>query len=464
MNKSKESERTKRAKKELLFRRKELVQSLSQMESSGEEIDLILSGERLDDFFDISPSLMLITNPKGDVIKINKSCLAILGYTQKELLKIDLWSLVHPDDLAKTTEVVKSQLQGNSIANFINRYKRKDGSYRTLEWQTTTVKDGFTYAYANDITEQNEALEELQFQSLEKQKRAEELLIANKELQFQSLEKQKRADELLIANKELQFQSLEKQKRADELIIIQDDLDILREKEILANQLSVANKELEQFSYLASHDLQEPLRTISNYIKVFEEDYSENLDETAHKYLSSVNMAANRMSQLIQSLLEYSVFGRNRKLISVDCAQLVGNVIRDLNQLMKTSGALVEVGDMPTLNLYEIEIHMLFQNLITNAIKFQDKNRKPKIKIRAEEIDDVWTFSISDNGIGIESKYFERIFQIFQFLNPRSSFEGTGIGLAYCKKIVELHSGKIWVKSTLGKGTTFYFTLDKPRL
>jgi light-regulated signal transduction histidine kinase (bacteriophytochrome) len=107
---------------------------------------------------------------------------------------------------------------------------------------------------------------------------------------------------------------------------------------------------------------------------------------------------------------------------------------------------------------------MLFQNLITNAIKFQDKNRKPKIKIRAEEIDDVWTFSISDNGIGIESKYFERIFQIFQFLNPRSSFEGTGIGLAYCKKIVELHSGKIWVKSTLGKGTTFYFTLDKPRL
>ena len=464
MNKSKESERTKRAKKELLFRRKELVQSLSQMESSGEEIDLILSGGRLDYFFDISPSLMLITNPKGDVIKINKSCLAMLGYTQKELLKIDLWSLVHPDDLAKTTEVVKSQLQGNSIANFINRYKRKDGSYRTLEWQTTTVKDGFTYAYANDITEQNEALEELQFQSLEKEKRADELLIANKELQFQSLEKQKRADELIIASKELQFQSLEKQKRADELIIIQDDLDILREKEILANQLSVANKELEQFSYLASHDLQEPLRTISNYIKVFEEDYSENLDETAHKYLSSVNMAANRMSQLIQSLLEYSVFGRNRKLISVDCAQLVGNVIRDLNQLMKTSGAVVEVGDMPTLKLYEIEVHALFQNLITNAIKFQDKNRKPKIKIRAEEIDDVWTFSISDNGIGIESKYFERIFQIFQFLNPRSSFEGTGIGLAYCKKIVELHSGKIWVKSTLGKGTTFYFTLDKPRL
>ena len=417
MTASKESERIKRAKKELLLRRKELVLIISQMTTGGEDLDLILSGQRLDDFLDLSPSLMVITNPKGEVFKINKSCQTILGYTQQEILNIGLWSLVHPDDLEKTTAVTQKQLQGNKISNFITRYKNKDGSYRILEWQATTVKDGYTYAYANDITNRNEAM------------------------------------------KELLFQNEEKQKRADELVIIKDNLDILKEKEMLSIKLSAANKELEQFSYLASHDLQEPLRTISNYIRVFEDDYSEHLDETAHKYLASVNMATTRMSQLIQSLLEYSILGRNTDLAIVDCDQLIGNVISDLNQLMKTSGAVIEVDDMPTLNLYKVEIHALFQNLISNAIKFQKKNKRPEIKIRAEEIDSVWNFSISDNGIGIEPKYFERIFEIFQSLNPRSAYEGTGIGLAYCKKIVQLHSGKIWVESTLGKGTSFYFTL-----
>ncbi|MDF2457198.1 MAG: sensor histidine kinase [Cytophagaceae bacterium] len=304
------------------------------------------------------------------------------------------------------------------------------------------------------------ANKELAFQNEEKEKRAAELIVANAELLFQNEEKEQRAAELVIANKELAFQNEEKEKRAAELIVANTELLFQNEqKEKRAIELGIANKELEQLTYIASHDLQEPLRTISNYMQVFEEDYLEQLDDNAGKYIRAVKAAAKRMSILVQALLDFSRLGRDKTLTLIDCNKLITHVIEDLNTLIKKSDALIEVSEMPTLNIYEVQISQLFQNLITNSIKFQKKETKPLIHIRAKWINDVWQFSVSDNGIGIEPAYFQRIFDIFQRLHSEEEYQGYGIGLANCKKIVDLHQGKIWIESTLGKGTTVNFTI-----
>ncbi|HMJ67615.1 MAG TPA: ATP-binding protein [Cyclobacteriaceae bacterium] len=219
------------------------------------------------------------------------------------------------------------------------------------------------------------------------------------------------------------------------------------------------NHELEQFSYLASHDLQEPLRTVSNYMEVFEEDYLPLLDDKARQYLHSVNKATERMSILIKSLLAFSRLGHNKILVTVDCNKLIADVLADLTTMIEKSDADITVSPLPVLNLYEVEMRQVFQNLITNAIKFRKKNTRPTLDIRADLIKDSWRFSVSDNGIGIAANSFSRVFDIFQRLHTSDMYEGSGIGLANCKKIVQLHQGNIWIESTLGKGTTFYFTI-----
>jgi PAS domain S-box-containing protein len=232
--------------------------------------------------------------------------------------------------------------------------------------------------------------------------------------------------------------------------------------ELQLEQYAFTNQELIQFAFIASHQLQEPIRTVSNYAHVIEEDYSEILGENGLKYLNTIKDATKRMLLLMDTLLEFSQLGRNRKLVYIDCKQLIYGVIRDLEYLVTTSEAVIEIGDMPALNLYEVEIRQLFQNLIINAIKFQSKNNKPKIQIRSEKLSDKWRFSVSDNGIGIETDQSERIFDIFQRLHlNEEEYEGKGIGLAYCKKIVQMHHGDIWVESSPGKGSTFYFTISE---
>jgi PAS domain S-box-containing protein len=224
-------------------------------------------------------------------------------------------------------------------------------------------------------------------------------------------------------------------------------------------ELEIKNKDLEQFAYLASHDLQEPLRTVSNYMQLFAEDYIEHLDDNARKYLTSVNNATARMSVLIKSLLDFSRLGRDKKLVTINVKKIIDEVLADLETSIKTSQASIEVNEMPEILAYETELRQLFQNLITNAIKFRKPNHTPKIKISATKPDRKWKFTISDNGIGIAPEHFERVFGIFQRLHTKEEYEGNGIGLANCKKIVELHNGEIWLDSKLEEGTTFYFTI-----
>jgi len=303
---------------------------------------------------------------------------------------------------------------------------------------------------------------ELLFQNAEKARRSAELVVANKELAYQNAEKEKRAAELVIANTELVFQNDEKGKRAAELIIANVELAYQNaEKEKRATELSMVNKELEQFAYIASHDLQQPLRTVLNYMGLFEQKYISQLDENALKYINSVNSATKRMSLLIKSLLIFSQLGHNRKLDRVDCKKVIDNVVEDLEILINTTNSTIEVTEMPTLNIYETEMRQLFQNLITNAIKFQKPGVQPKIKITAEELNGKCKFSVSDNGIGIEPIHFEKVFDIFQRLNSNKEYEGSGIGLANCKKIVQLHQGEIWLDSVPNEGSQFHFTIPK---
>jgi PAS domain S-box-containing protein len=225
-------------------------------------------------------------------------------------------------------------------------------------------------------------------------------------------------------------------------------------------ELETKNIELEQFAYIASHDLQAPLRTVSNYMKVFEEDYLQLLDEKARGYLQRVNQATERMSILIKALLNFSRLGRGGKLNYCDCGKIISDVLADIEPTLKAVEATIEVNNMPSLNVYEVEMRQLFQNLISNAIKFRKSNVRPVIKIHSEELKNKWKFYVSDNGIGIAAIHYERIFYIFQRLNKESAYEGYGIGLANCKKIVELHKGEIGVESEIGKGTTFHFTIS----
>jgi light-regulated signal transduction histidine kinase (bacteriophytochrome) len=166
------------------------------------------------------------------------------------------------------------------------------------------------------------------------------------------------------------------------------------------------------------------------------------------------------MSDLIDNLLEVSCLGRNRKLVSVDIRHLLDTVISDLAIASKHSETIIEISDMPVIKCYEVEIRQLFQNLISNALKFKFKDTPVKISIRSERIEENWKFSVSDNGIGIPHDHYDKVFDIFKRQHAdEETYQGKGIGLAYCKKIIEIHQGKIWVESSLGKGSTFHFTI-----
>ncbi|NRA48647.1 MAG: PAS domain-containing protein [Phaeodactylibacter sp.] len=235
----------------------------------------------------------------------------------------------------------------------------------------------------------------------------------------------------------------------------------LEEVQKYAQELKVKNKELEQFTFVASHDLQEPLRTIRSYSGLLIKRYSDHFDEDGKQFLEFISNASLRMSNLIKGLLEYSQIGRDREASIVDLNTLVGEVLQDLHSSIYSNHAKIEVGPMPTLQGYNLELRQLIQNLLGNAIKFHKPGEPPIVIFKAEEQADYWKFMIQDNGIGINPIYQEKIFTIFQRLHQTHDFEGTGIGLAHCKKIVEMHHGRIWLKSDEGEGATFFFTLKK---
>jgi two-component system sensor histidine kinase/response regulator len=232
------------------------------------------------------------------------------------------------------------------------------------------------------------------------------------------------------------------------------------EKAEQANKdLERKNKEMEQFAYIASHDLQEPLRTTSSFVALLQKQYQGKFDEKADKYFDFISDASDRMKVLIRNLLDYSRIGHKKELELVDCNKMLHSVLADLAIAISETGADIKHDPLPVINGYSTELKQLFQNLITNGIKFRKIETSPEMNISVQKNGDFWQFAFKDNGIGIEAKYNEKIFVIFQRLHTQTEYEGSGIGLSHCKKIVELHNGRIWVQSTHGHGSTFNFTL-----
>jgi PAS domain S-box-containing protein len=230
------------------------------------------------------------------------------------------------------------------------------------------------------------------------------------------------------------------------------------ELKLKSEELIRSNAELEQFAYVASHDLQEPLRMVTSYVQLLEKRYKNKLDQDANEFIAYAVDGSNRMRTLIQSLLEYSRVNRVKPFELINTNELLQMVLHDLKDAIRSSNAIVTVNDLPEIVGDHILIGQLFQNLISNAIKFKGE-KAPEIVISGEKKDDDYLFSVKDNGIGIEKEYSQKIFVIFQRLHTKDKYPGTGIGLAICKKIVERHGGEIWMDSTPGAGSTFYFTI-----
>jgi len=252
------------------------------------------------------------------------------------------------------------------------------------------------------------------------------------------------------------FDVTDRKKIEQELLISNQHL------EQKATELKNSYSELERFAYIVSHDLQEPLRMVSSFLKLLQQKYKTQLDETADKYIHFAVDGAERMKQLITDLLEYSRTGTSKDVAAnTNMNEVVGDVLNVLENLIQEQEAIVQVGSLPILpQTSKIQMFQLIQNLLSNALKYHSEKR-PVIKINAVEKADQWLFSVEDNGIGIEPKFSDKIFIIFQRLHNKNEFSGTGIGLSICKKIVEKHGGKIWVESTLGNGSTFYFSILK---
>ena len=248
--------------------------------------------------------------------------------------------------------------------------------------------------------------------------------------------------------------------------LVQQNEDLQREiaaHEQTQQALRRSNLELEQLAYVASHDMQEPLRMIASYLQLIVQRYDDQLDSDGREFIGYAVDGAKRMQDLINDLLTYSRVGtKARPFQRTQCAAVVQTAIKHLHVAVVESRANIVVEDLPEVSADAPQLVQLFQNLIGNAIKFRG-DAAPQVQVRCEARDEEWEFSVRDNGIGIDPDYFDRIFVLFQRLHTRRQYPGTGIGLALCKKIVERHGGRIWVESSQGQGAVFRFTIARER-
>jgi len=230
---------------------------------------------------------------------------------------------------------------------------------------------------------------------------------------------------------------------------------------IRSAELARSNEDLEQFAYVASHDLSEPLRKVSNFCQLLERQYSAQLDDKARQYIDFAVDGAKRMQDLINDLLEFSRVGRTTEgFVQVDTGAAMAQTTADLHEMITASGAEISHDRLPTVWGNQTLLAALFANLVGNSLKYRGAE-PPRVTVSAEASPEGWLFTVADNGIGIDPQYTERIFAIFQRLHLRDEYGGTGIGLALCRKIVEFHGGRIWLSSAGGPGATFRFTIPK---
>jgi PAS domain S-box-containing protein len=371
----------------------------------------------------------------GGISEANDALLQITGYSRQDVLAGNVqWSSMTPPEHRDADTLAMEEIKrAGKVTPYEKEFIRKDGS-------RVPVLIGATLFEASQATGVAFVLD------LTERKRAEEALRnAHDALEMRVLE---RTAELKKSNERLELEVLERQ-RAEA---------VLKQR---SQELARSNAELEQFAYVASHDLQEPLRMVTSYMHLLEKKYKDRLDPDANEFIGFAVDGAKRMQTLIEDLLTYSRLGTAAKpLQPIDSAAVVKAALGSVRVALDDSDAHLTCDALPTVMGDATQLTQLFQNLIANAIKFR-RDQPPEIHICAEPGNEFWCFSVQDNGIGIAPEYFDRIFVMFQRLHGRRAYPGTGIGLAICKKIVERHGGRIWVESSCERGSIFKFTLPR---
>ncbi|MDH3298798.1 MAG: PAS domain S-box protein [Gemmatimonadota bacterium] len=456
-------------------------------------------------FFDDSLDLFCIASPDGYFKRLNPSFERILGWSTEQLLSRPFVEFIHPDDVDATVQVVERLGEGIPTVEFDNRYQCQDGSFRYLRWTAhPDPATGLLYAIARDVTESRKARDRFRI-ALEASPTAILMIgaegtitlinrAAEKLFGYRSEELRGKKLEVLVPERyrgvhpalraefagnpgsremgagrdltalrkdgsevpvEIGLSPMETEDETFVLAAVRDRTARLR----AAAELKRSNQELEHFARVASHDLQEPLRMVAGYTQLLATRYGGQLDETAREYMRYAVDGTARMQELIQGLLTYSrVQLEAGEPESVDLEEVVEWARANLQTAITESGATLTVGRLPTVDGERLQFGQLFQNLIGNALKFRGE-KPPHIEISATRQDGEWLFAVSDNGIGIAEEFREHVFEMFNRLHTVDEYEGTGIGLSVCRRIVERHEGRMWLESVPGEGTTFYFTL-----
>ncbi len=375
------------------------------------EEELRQSESMFRNLFEESPIGIVISNYSSFVLNhVNNKFSRMLQYSFEELKNMTAFDITHPEDMNKHIKSFQEiDTQNNSESNFEKRYITKNGEVIWGHVSASAVRDKkgnlqYRVLMIQDITEKKKIL----------------------------LNLETKAKELKEKNQELQ-------------------------------RYIDSNMQLENFAYIASHDLREPLLTIIGLVEILKDNYAKQLDKDAFDFLQFIEQCAKNMDLLINDLLTYSLVDTQAHTVTTfNMKELLQKVVNGLQKTIGTQKANIHFTNIPqNFIANETKMLQLFQNLIANAIKFQQPDTSPVIQISAIDKGNYWQFSVSDNGIGIASEHCNKIFLLFKKLHSKNQYEGTGIGLATCKKIVEQHGGKIWLESELGKGTTFYFTICK---
>lgn len=488
----------------------------------GSEIQRKQIEQELAEIFNAAPDIICLAGFDGYFKKINPKMCELLGYTEEELLSHPSSYFTHPDDLKVTTRETVDFSNTTSSQNFENRYYTKDGRIIWLSWAIKLDLDsGLIYCVAKDITEKKDLEDLLKVANQLAQNGGWEINVLDNNKVYYSkttrdilemdddvvptlemgmsfypdeenrsrVEKvvQKAIEDGTPWDEELQIVTAKGNHKwvrgigraefrngtcARLLGSFQDitvrkntELELKKLNETLeerALKLQQSNEELEQFAYVASHDLQEPLRMVTSFLSLLERKYEGQLDEKAKQYIHFAVDGAKRMRQIILDLLEFSRVGRIREeLDHVNINTLVETIVSLYREKIEDLNASIVFENLPTIESYETPVYQLLQNLISNSLKYHSVNEPPRVEISVVEQETDWLFTVKDNGIGIDPNYHAKIFQLFQRLHTKDEYTGSGIGLSLCKKIIDDLKGKIWVESEEGKGCTFYFTLPK---
>lgn len=465
--------------------------------------DILSDDEKVEDLlFQFSADLFCIAR-NGYFTEVNPAWTRSLGWSRSEMLERPFIDFVHPEDRERTVNVYRWCQEGQEVRHFENRYRTKEGDYRWLQWNTRPIKGGDT-GVARDVTEQKEhefllqqSRRQLQFLHFLVENTYDPVYVISPRENFRmkyvneaacqhygmsreallqltipewdplyDLEKCQLLWEELKTVKRRVFESQHKVRegRVTTVEITASYLEFNGEEYIAGTIRDIsrrkhAEQNLERFAYAVSHDLQEPLRTIASFLQLLQRKTA-NSPELA-EYIAFATEGAARMRSLIQALLDYSRVGtESTKIVPTHLDRIIDNVTKNLHRRIIESETAITKEGLSEVMCDPVLIEQLFQNLIDNAMKYRSAS-PPRIHISLETFPTNWHVKIKDNGIGIAASEQNRIFEVFQRLHSRHEYSGAGVGLATCKRVVDLHGGKIWVTSIPGEGSTFHFTLSR---